>query len=286
MVVFLLFAWTAFLDAADPLSFSIWPELAPVGDGKYEKADVPVFVYLPELVKATKAAIVICPGGGYGGLVMEGEGHGIARWLNSHGIAGIVLKYRLPRGNHHLPLADAQRAIRVVRSHAADWNIDPKKVGIIGFSAGGHLASTSATHFNAGDQKSSDPVERLDCRPDFAVLVYPVISFGVKGHGGTRKNLLGENPSAELIDFYSSEKQVTDKTPPVFLTHATTDSVVPVENSRMFHEAMKAHNLKSELQEFPKGTHGYNGYKGPEWDAWQKRCIEWLDELGMLNVKK
>jgi len=260
--------------------------LAPLGDGKFEKADVPVFVYLPEPAKATKAAVIICPGGGYGGLVMEGEGHGIARWLNSHGIAGIVLKYRLPHGNHHLPLADAQRAIRIVRSHAVEWNIDPNKVGIIGFSAGGHLASTAVTHFNDGNSNAGDLVERLSCRPDFALLVYPVISFGGKGHSGTRKNLLGENPSVELIDFYSNEKQVTDKTPPVFLTHAVTDSVVPVENSRMFYEAMKVHNLKSELQEFPKGTHGYNGYKGPEWDAWQKRSVEWLAELGVSREKK
>ena len=216
---------------------------------------------------------------------MEGEGHGIARWLNSHGIVGVVLKYRLPRGNHHLPLIDAQRAVRVVRSHASEWNIEPDKVGIIGFSAGGHLASTAATHFNDGDSKSSDPVERWGCRPDFAILVYPVISFGGKGHSGTRKNLLGESPSAELIDFYSNEKRVTDKTPPVFLTHAFTDSVVPVENSRMFYEAMQAHGLKSELLEFSKGTHGYNGYKGPEWDAWQKRCMEWLDELGISREK-
>jgi acetyl esterase/lipase len=282
----LVLSWTISSTAAEPIKMSIWPDQAPVGDGKFEKADVPITVHLPDPDKATGAAIVICPGGGYAMQVIGGEGHGIAKWLNSHGIAGIVLQYRLPRGNHHLPLADAQRAIRVARAHAAEWKIDPKRIGIIGFSAGGHLASTAATHFDEGNPKAEDPVAVQSCRPDFAILVYPVISMGPKGHGGSRKNLLGENPSAELVELYSNEKQVTDKTPPVFLTHAKTDSVVPVENSRMLYEAMKAHNLKSELQEFEKGTHGYNGYKGPEWDAWQKRSIEWLAELGISKEKQ
>ena len=269
--------------AAEPIRLSIWPDEAPLGAGKFEKAQVPITVHLAEPAKANGAAVVICPGGGYGGLVVGGEGHGIARWLNDHGIAGVVLEYRLPRGNYHRPMLDAQRALRVVRSHAAEWKLDPQRLGIIGFSAGGHLASTAGTHFDEGDPKSSDPVERLSCRPNFMVLVYPVITMGAKTHGGSRQNLLGPAPSAELLDFLSSEKQVTDRTPPAFLTHAKTDAVVPVDHSRMFYQALQAHHVPAELLEFPEGNHGYNGYKGKEWDAWQKRSLDWLEERGMLK---
>ena len=272
--------------AAEPLRLTLWPDEAPLGEGKSEKVKVPITVHLPAPEKATGTAMVICPGGGYGGRVVEGEGHGIARWLNAHGIAGVVLEYRLPAGNYHRPMLDVQRAIRVVRSHAAEWKIDPRRIGIVGFSAGGHLASTAGTHFDAGNDKSADPVERLSCRPDFMVLVYPVITMGEKSHGGSRKNLLGATPSAELIDLFSNEKQVTAKTPPAFLTHARTDAVVPVAHSQMFHEALKAKGVAAELQEFPKGNHGYNGYKGEEWDAWQKRSLEWLGERGLLKASR
>lgn len=218
--------------------------------------------------------------------VVGGEGHGIATWLNEHGIAGVVLEYRLPQGNHHRPLLDAQRTIRMVRARAAEWKLDPRRIGIIGFSAGGHLASTAGTHFDAGDAKSADAVERLSCRPDFMILVYPVITLGETTHMGTRANFLGQSPSASLIELFSNEKQVTDQTPSSFLTHARTDAVVPVEHSRMFLEALKAHHVPAELQEFPEGNHGYNGYKGKEWDAWQKRSLEWLDERGMLKAPR
>jgi acetyl esterase/lipase len=265
-------------NAAEPLRLSIWGEQAPLGDGTFEKARVPITVHLPDPSKATGMAVVICPGGGYGGKVVEGEGHGIARWLNRNGIAGVVLEYRLPQGNYHRPVMDAQRAIRFVRSHAKEWNIKSDRIGIIGFSAGGHLASTVGTHFDAGDPKATDKVEQQSSRPDFMVLVYPVISMGQQGHGGSRNNLLGPSPSADLVKLYSNEKQVTKETPPTFLTHAKTDAVVSVENSRMFYEALKANGVKAELLEFPEGNHGYNGYKGKEWDAWQKRCVEWLAE--------
>ena len=286
-VLFLAFTgWTASSLAGEPMRLFLWQDEAPLGDGKSEMVKVPITVHLPEPGLATGAAMVICPGGGYGGKVVEGEGHGIARWLNSHGIAGGVLEYRLPGGNYHRPMLDAQRAIRVVRAHAAEWKIDPDRVGIIGFSAGGHLASTVGTHFDAGNEKSPDPVERLSCRPDFMVLVYPVITMGEKTHGGSRNNLLGPSPSARLIEFLSNETQVTEKTPPAFLTHARTDAVVPAEHSQMFYEALKAHGVPAELQEFPKGNHGYNGYKGAEWDAWQKRSLEWLGERGLLKSQK
>ena len=197
--------------AGEPLRLSIWPDEAPLGGGKSEKVKVPITVHLPEPGRATGASLVICPGGGYGGRVVEGEGHGIARWLNAHGIAGVVLEYRLPAGNYHRPLLDAQRAIRTVRAHAAEWKLDPHRIGIIGFSAGGHLASTAGTHFDAGDRKSSDPVAQQSCRPDFMVLVYPVITMGAKTHGGSRRNFLGPAPTAELVELFSNEKQVTDR---------------------------------------------------------------------------
>jgi acetyl esterase/lipase len=165
VTAFILFAaltsMAAPIPAREPLRLSLWPEEAPLGDGKFEKVDVPITVHLPEPGLANGTSMVICPGGGYGGRVVEGEGHGIARWLNTHGIAGVVLEYRLPNGNYLRPMLDAQRALRVVRSHAAEWKLDPRRIGIIGFSAGGHLASTAGTHFDAGNEKSADPVERL-----------------------------------------------------------------------------------------------------------------------------
>jgi acetyl esterase/lipase len=181
-----------------------------------------------------------------------------------------------------VPLLDAQRALRMARSHSAEWGIDPHRIGIIGFSAGGHLASTADTHFDAGDAKASDPVDRASCRPDFAILVYPVISMGEKGHRGSRNNLLGSNPTPELIEQFSNEKQVTAETPPTFLAHAVDDKVVPVENSRMFFETLQAHKVPAKLLELPSGGHGLNGYKGPSWDAWQTQSLEWLAELKII----
>jgi acetyl esterase/lipase len=259
---------------------------APLGDGRFEGVQVELFAHLPDADKANGAAVIICPGGGYGGKVLEGEGHGIARWLNQHGIAGFVLDYRLPRGNHHRPVSDAQRAIRYARANAAQIGINPKRIGIMGFSAGGHLASTVGTHFDAGNPAAVDLIERQSSRPDFMVLVYPVITMGEQTHGGSRKNLLGAAPTPELIALYSNEKQVTAQTPPAFITHARTDAVVPVAHSRMFHEALKGKGVAVEYLEFPEGNHGYNGYKGVEWDAWQKRCIAWLGEQGFLKAGK
>ncbi len=253
---------------------SLWSGRALVSDGNFEAADA--FITVHPAAKPNGTAIVICPGGGYGGLVSGPEGHGIAQWLNRHGIAGIVLEYRLPRGRPFVPLLDAQRAIRTVRFNAKVWNIDPGRIGIIGFSAGGHLASTAGTHFNGGDPKSADPIERVSCRPDFAILIYPVITMGEKTHGGSRTNLLGPDPKPEMVDLFSNEKQVTDKTPPMFLAHAKDDTLVMPDHSRMMYEALKAHKVAAEYLELPSGGHGLNGYKGPMWDAWQTRSLEWL----------
>ena len=264
-------------DANSPEKISLWPDQAPLGDGKYAQSDASITVHHP--AKPNGTAIVICPGGGYGALVTGAEGSGIATWLNQHGVTGIVLKYRLPKGNHHLPLLDAQRAIRMVRANAAAWKCDPTKIGIMGFSAGGHLASTAATHFDAGLPSARDPVEKESSRPDFAMLVYPVITMEGLGHGGSRENLLGKAPTDELKRLYSNEKQVTAKTPPCYLTHALDDKTVSSENSRMFADALREHGVACEYLELPSGGHGLNGYKGPMWDAWQVGSLKWLSKL-------
>jgi acetyl esterase/lipase len=258
----------------------LWNGHAPTGDGKFEKADAQITVYKPE--KRNGAAILICPGGGYGGLVSGPEGHGIAAWLNRHGITGVVLEYRLPAGRSYVPLLDAQRALRTVRANAKAWHLDPARIGIMGFSAGGHLASTAGTHFDDGDPKSEDPIDRVSCRPDFMILVYPVITMAEKSHGGSRTNLLGKNPEAKLVELFSNEKQVTAKTPPAFLAHARDDGVVVPDNSKAFTEALRMHKVKAKYLELPSGGHGLNGYKGAMWDAWQTQSLAWLAEMKFI----
>jgi acetyl esterase/lipase len=265
---------------AKPEPLSLWNGHSPVGDGTFQTED-PDITFYPS-PHPNGAAAVICPGGGYGGLVIGAEGQGIAEWLNQHGVGGIVLKYRLPHGHAMVPLLDAQRAVRMARYHSKDWGIDPHRIGIIGFSAGGHLASTEGTHFDAGSPASDDPVERMSCRPDFMILVYPVISMGEKGHAGSRKNLLGTDPTPELIDQFSNEKHVTPETPPTFLAHAENDTVVPPENSRMFYEALQANKVSSKYLPLPTGGHGLNHYTGPMWDEWQSQSIQWLADLKII----
>ncbi len=266
-----------------PEKILLWPGQAPVGDGTFQASRAAVTVHRPSPEKANGAAIVICPGGGYGGLVVGPEGHGIAEWLNGHGIAGIVLEYRLPHGKAFVPLLDAQRALRLTRAKAKAWNIDPDRIGIMGFSAGGHLASTAGTHFDAGDPRSPDPLERVSCRPDFLVLIYPVITLGPTTHGGTKTNLLGRDPKPELVELFSNEKQVTERTPPAFLAHAKDDTAVTPDNSQMFAAALKAHHVPVEYLELPRGGHGLNGYQGPMWSAWQTNSLEWLRRQGFLS---
>jgi len=280
--VFALAACPAFADVAalQPEKIPLWPEQAPVGNGTFEASAASIAVHRPP--QPNGAAFVICPGGGYGTLVTGAEGHGIAAWLNQHGIAGVVLEYRLPKGRAFVPLLDAQRAIRIVRSQAKEWSIDPNRIGIIGFSAGGHLASTAGTHFDAGDPKAADPVGQVSCRPDFMVLIYPVISMGGKGHSGSRANLLGRDAKPDLIELFSNETRVTRETPPAFLAHAKNDKVVPPEHSQMFHEALQASKVPAQYLELPEGGHGFNGYKGPMWDAWQTQSLEWLAGLKVI----
>ncbi|MGB4708233.1 MAG: alpha/beta hydrolase [Fuerstiella sp.] len=257
----------------------LWSELAPVGDGTTEASkEANAFITVHHAAQPTGTAVVICPGGGYGGLVVGPEGHGIAAWLNKHGITGVVLEYRLPKGRHAVPLLDAQRAIRTVRANAKAWNINPAKIGIMGFSAGGHLASTAGTHFENGNATATDPINRVSCRPDFTILVYPVVTMGESTHGGTKANLLGKDPSPELLKLYSNELQVTANTPPMFLTHALDDKPVPPENSRTLFAALQANNVPSKYLELVSGGHGLNDYKGPMWDAWQEQSLAWLAE--------
>jgi len=272
------------LAAAGPQRVPVWPgKDAPDGDGSSSPATTILTVYQPE--SPNGAAMIICPGGGYGGLVTGPEGTGIARWLNAHGITGLVLEYRLPQGKRLVPLLDAQRAIRLARSNAAAWKIDPRRIGIMGFSAGGHLASTAATRFDDGAVTAKDPVERFSSRPDFAVLIYPVITMGELAHAGSRDNLLGPHASKHLIDEFSTDKQVTKESPPAFLAHAKDDALVSSRNSELFANALKAHRVEAEYLELPSGGHGLNGYQGPSWDAWQSACLRWLDAQGMVKAK-
>ena len=279
IVVFLL-AWQVVLGVSaedQPEAVRLWPA---------DQADKPatITVYRPE--HPNGAAMVICPGGGYGGLVRGAEGHGIAKWLSAHGVTGIVLLYDLPRGRANVPLADAQRAIRTARVNAKDWGIDPHRIGIIGFSAGGHLAATAGTHFDKGDADAKDPIERESCRPDFMVLIYPVITMGEKTHAGSRRNLLGKDPTAEQIENFSNEKQVTDDTPPAYLAHAQDDTTVSPDNSAMFYDALKQHGVASTYLKLPSGGHGLNHYQGPMWDAWQSGCLAWLKAQKFMGAGK
>lgn len=277
-----LLALLAFVSSAYAAeTLPLWNGDAPEGDGKFsDSSKAKLTVHLPE--NPNGAALVICPGGGYGGLVTKGEGHGIAAWLNAHGIAGIVLEYRLPAGRPYVPLLDAQRALRTVRANATKWRIDPKKVGIIGFSAGGHLASTATVHFDLGEGKTTDAIARESSRPDFSILIYPVISMDVGVHRGSKKNLMGETPAAGLPEYFSTQKHVTAATPPAFLAHAIDDKVVDIENSRMFFAAQQKAGLPTRLVELPNGGHGLNGYKGPSWDKWQAESLLWLKGLKVI----
>jgi acetyl esterase/lipase len=241
-----------------------------------------LYVFLPSPEKATGIAVLICPGGGYAGLAIAHEGFAIAKWLNDNGIAGIILKYRLPsdltmKDKSVGPLQDAQEAMRVIRRKAQEWKVNPAKVGVIGFSAGGHLASTLSTHFDENVYAVSD---NTSARPDFSILIYPVITLDSSfTHAGSRSNLIGNNPSDEEVRHFSNELQITDKTPPVFLVHSADDNVVPVKNSIVYFEGIQKYKTTSELHIFEKGGHGYglSVGKGTQ-SAWPGMCISWLKE--------
>lgn len=260
---------------------TIWDTSDIVRVRNVQKPDIAVF--LPSKKNATGEAVVICPGGGYNILAYDWEGSDIARWLNSEGIAAFVLKYRLPGAKsniipHKSPLMDAQRAMRMVRFNAGRWNVDPEKIGIMGFSAGGHLASTLSTHYDGGDPGNSDPVERESCRPDFSILMYPVITFTEEFmHKGSRESLLGKDADPDLVRLFSNELQVTSDTPPAILIHSEDDRSVPVENSLAYHRALRAHKVSSELHIYPYGGHGYSLAIGQgHLSTWPDRVIQWI----------
>ncbi len=242
-----------------------------------------ISVYLSSKKNATGQGVVICPGGGYTNLAYDWEGADIAKWLNSKGIAAIVLKYRLPVSksniiNHKSPLLDAQRAIRLTRYHAIEWNIAKDKIGIMGFSAGGHLASTAGIHFETEEPNNIDPVMAMSSRPDFMILIYPVITFSRTFiHKGSRNALLGENPDPKLIEYYSNELQVNKDTPPTFIVHASDDKSVPVENSLIFYQSLKDNGIPVEMHIYPEGGHGFSLAIGKGYlQTWTDRCIDWL----------
>jgi acetyl esterase/lipase len=250
-----------------------------------EAKDVPKITVRKVPSEKPTGALIICPGGGYGGLAMDHEGKQMVQWANSIGLTAVLCDYR-HRGKgygHPAPLQDAQRAVRTVRAKAAEWNIDPNKIGIIGFSAGGHLVSTVITQFDTGDKNASDPIAQQSSRPDFAILCYPVISMGSSfTHRGSEVNLLGENASKETLQAFASERNVRADTPPTFLMHTLEDKPVPVENSLVFYQAMVAKQVPGELHVYQKGPHGVGLARSiPGTSDWPVACQRWLAQLGM-----
>lgn len=271
-----------------PVEKLLWPNGAPgaVGTDSQDKPSLTLFPAPAD--KANGAAVVICPGGGYGHLATDHEGNQIAKWLNTLGVSGYVLKYRLaPRYRHPAPLQDVQRAIRTVRANAGEWKLDVNRIGVMGFSAGGHLASTAATHFDLGRLQDEDRINQSSCRPDFAILGYPVISFiDPSLHTGSRDNLIGGN-DPYLIRYLSNETQVTPQTPPTFLWHTTEDRGVYPQNSILFYTALVNHGVPAEIHVYEKGRHGLGLSKDePTTADWTERCAAWLKQRGLLNAER
>jgi len=268
-------------------SIPLWPKGAPGALGKEDK-DVPaITLYRPGPDNATGAALVVFPGGGYGGLAPH-EGNDYALWLNQHGITAFVLKYRLGSNGYRHPamLNDAARAVRLVRARGGEWEIDPHRVGIMGSSAGGHLASTLLTHFDAGRPDADDPIERQSSRPDLGILCYPVITMGEYTHQGSKNNLLGKDPSSDLVKLLSNELQVTKETPPCFLFHTYEDTAVPVENSLLFAAALRKAGVPFDLHIYQKGRHGIGLADQPPFanvHPWANDCLFWLKEQGFVK---
>lgn len=292
----LVLTFLMFQGMAQDYRLQLWPDGAPNqntppgeesfyvdnGTGRYDNiSTAELFVYLPETEKNTGAAVVICPGGGYRVEAIEHEGFQIAEYLRDNGIAGIVLKYRLPYGNPEIPLTDALQSMRFVRSKSGEWGIDPWKVGIAGSSAGGHLASTAGTHYDLGDLQANDPLARLSSRPDFMLLLYPVISFDEKiGHMGSRINLIGETNDWKLASKYSNELHVNEQTPPTFFVLADDDRGVVPENSIRFYMAMKKFGVPAELHIFGHGGHGFGMKKiDKPAEQWPGLFVQWMKAM-------
>lgn len=299
-VLTLTLALMAFFSQAQDFTIPLWEGTPPlqkemdlketsVREGILRIANVQnptIEVYLPTRQIATGKAVLIFPGGGYGILAYDWEGTDFAKWLNAQGIAGIVVKYRLPKSESltdpkEVPLLDAQRAMRLARHHAAEWSIDPAQIGVMGFSAGGHLASTVSTQYKHEVDRPKDAIDALSARPDFSILVYPVISFrDASAHSGSRNALIGENASQELIDRFSGELNVNAETPPTFLVHAQDDAGVPIENSFLYYKALHQNKVKASLHIYPTGSHGFGfGLGKGSLDGWRDVLLGWMNDL-------
>jgi len=298
-IIFIFLLSIIFKNLIAQEEIKLWPDDIPFSNGTIGEEEHPregrvrniqdptITVYLPEKEKATGAAVVICPGGGYWLLAINHEGHDVAKWFNEFGVAGIVLKNRLPTSDNisdksEVAMTDAKRAVRLVRVNAEKWGIDEKKIGIMGFSAGGHLASTVGTHFDYGVLDSEDPIQHYSSRPDFMILVYPVINMYEEFmHSGSMRNLLGENPARDQMLRFSNDMMVTEDTPPTILIHSTDDSGVPVANSIKFYEALIRHGISAELHIFNSGGHGYGlGRKdATSHNLWPKVCEAWMKDM-------
>jgi acetyl esterase/lipase len=265
----------------------LWPGGAPGALGDTDKDKPSLTIRLADPSKANGAAVIVCPGGGYGNLAIDHEGKQIADWLNNIGVSAFILQYRLgPKYHHPAPLQDAQRAIRTVRARAKEFNIDPNRLGIWGFSAGGHLASTAGTHFDEGKADASDPIDRASSRPDFMILAYPVISLTTEYvHKGSRKNLLGEPYDPALAEQLSNEKQVTERTPPTFLFHTNEDTGVPPENSVLFYLALRKAKVPAEMHIYLKGRHGVGlAPADPVLSTWAGHLADWMKAQGLFSA--
>ncbi|MEM7395383.1 MAG: alpha/beta hydrolase, partial [Verrucomicrobiota bacterium] len=263
---------------AEPEFRLLWPDGAPGAKGEGKRDKPGLYLYPAPKEKANGTAVIVFPGGGYGMLAIGHEGHAWGTWYNELGITAFVCRYRHSPYRHPTPLGDAQRAIRTVRSQAESFGIDPGKIGIQGFSAGGHLVTTAATKFDQGKPEAKDPIERVGCRPDFLIACYPVVSFTTEYvHAGSRRNLLGENPDPDLVKSLSNELQVTKETPPTFLFHTNEDRPVPPENSMLFYQALRKAGVPAELHIFQPGRHGVGLAQGhPVLKHWPDRLKDWL----------
>lgn len=286
--VLAMLSFTSLLRAEVLPEFPLWPDGAPGALGSGTN-DIPTLTpYIADPSIATGACVVVCPGGGYGGLASH-EGPDYALFLNKHGVTAFVLKYRLGSHGYRHPimLNDAARAVRVVRSRWGEYKLDPRRIGIMGSSAGGHLASTLLTHFDLGNAEAKDPVDRVSSRPDLGMLCYPVITMEAYGHTGSRENLLGKFPSAELIHLLSNEKQVSPGTPPTFLWHTVEDQAVPVRNSLEFASALQRSGVSFDLHIYQQGRHGIGlqakppGFENPH--PWALDLVYWLKVQGFVK---
>jgi acetyl esterase/lipase len=274
--------------AQDPTTLLLWSNGAPGALGSEDVDKPSLTVFLPTKNQVNGTGVIVCPGGSYTALASNHEGRQVANWLNSLGIVAFVLKYRLgPRYHHPVELGDGQRALRLVRAHAAEYGVAPDRVGVMGFSAGGHLAATMGTHFDDGSAADPDPIQRAGSRPDFLVLGYPVISLTTPyTHQGSLHNLLGANPDPKLMQSLSNELQVTAQTPPTFLFHTTEDKTVPVENSVLFYLALRKAGVAAEMHIFERGPHGVGlALRDPALGMWPELLTNWFRARGLLPSK-